>query len=94
MSFVTKQVEAGKFRTLEWTINQPIACVFRSPAGARVHIGKLLFSTGEQKLDGKSNKVIRTSMGKIKIKVSQTTDVTYAYFADGKPGKIIEIDLP
>jgi hypothetical protein len=94
MSLVTKSVQPGDWRTLEWTINQPVVAVFCSPAGARVKVSHWLFSTSEQELDGKTNKALRTSFGKIQILVKAAVDVTYAWYPDGKPGDIIKIPLP
>jgi len=90
----TKHCQAHKWNTLEYTINQPVVAVFRSPAGAEVEIGYLLFGVKQFDLDGVNNKAVRTSWGRINLRPKQPCDVTYAWFADGKPGDIVKIPLP
>jgi hypothetical protein len=92
--FKTKRCAGNNWTTLEWTVNQPVAAVFRGPAGAEIEVGKLFFGADHQILDGVNNKVLRTSLGKIQIKPKQDADVTYAWYADGKPGDIVTIHFP
>jgi len=83
----TKNVERGKWRTVEWFWNSTATLFFREPANAQVKIrvgfGRFGFDKQKRILNGMEYKKIKVGMeslgrSRVQVKVDKTTDITYA----------------
>jgi hypothetical protein len=90
---VTKEVQPGKWRTVETLINVTGSAFFRLPAGAKikVYVGKspIGWSKQEQTLDGSTYKKLAVGgidiIARMQVKVRSRTWITYYY----EPGHVI-----
>lgn len=88
----TKHIQSGGWRTVESFWNARGTAFFREPAGASVKVrygvGFLGFDSQRQRLDGAGYKKLEVGLGSVsfarmQVRVSQSTDVTYAVYGGG-----------